>query len=116
MKSKQQINFADAVTLIENGAKQTHHQGKLPNQTKIKALYTAEDIKNLPHLNSLPGAAPFLRGPYKTMYTEKPWTIRQYAGFADADDTNRLFRDALVNQKRLIDLGYLVQALHEING
>lgn len=106
MKSKQLINFADAVTLIENGAKQTHHQGKLPNQTKIKALYTAEDIKNLPHLNSLPGAAPFLRVPYKTMYTEKPWTIRQYAGFADADDTNRLFREALAQGSQGLSIAF----------
>lgn len=106
MKSKQQINFADAVSLMENGAKQTHHQGKLPNQTKIKALYTAEDITNLPHLNSLPGVAPFLRGPYKTMYTEKPWTIRQYAGFADADDTNQLFREALAQGSQGLSIAF----------
>ena len=72
----------------------------------IKALYTAEDIVNLPHLNSLPGAAPFLRGPYKTMYTEKPWTIRQYAGFADAYDTNQLFREALAQGSQGLSVAF----------
>ena len=68
-----------------------------PHTTKIirKPLYTQEDIADLPHLNSQPGEAPFLRGPYKSMYSEKPWTIRQYAGFADAVDTNQLFRNSL---------------------
>jgi methylmalonyl-CoA mutase len=62
---------------------------------KHKALYTADDIAHLPHLTSMPGEAPFIRGPYKSMYTEKPWTIRQYAGFGNAEDTNILFKQAL---------------------
>ena len=47
----------------------------------IKSLYTAEDTKNLETIDSLPGISPFVRGPKATMYTARPWTIRQYAGF-----------------------------------
>jgi len=60
-----------------------------------KAVYTAQDLRGLPHLDSLPGEAPYLRGPYASMYTGKPWTLRQYAGFAGAQASNAFFRDLL---------------------
>ena len=60
-----------------------------------KMLYTRADIDGLPHLDSLPGHAPFLRGPYASMYPGRPWTIRQYAGFGSAADANALFRESL---------------------
>jgi methylmalonyl-CoA mutase len=62
---------------------------------QLKPLYTAADLAGLSHLDSLPGVAPFVRGPYRSMYTERPWTIRQYAGYADATDSNLAFRTAL---------------------
>lgn len=62
---------------------------------EMKRVYTPADLENVPHLASLPGQAPFVRGPYATMYTQKPWTIRQYAGYADAADSNLAFRTAL---------------------
>jgi methylmalonyl-CoA mutase len=77
-----------------------------PGKVELKPLYTAADIAGLAHLDSLPGAAPFLRGPYKTMYTQKPWTIRQYAGFANADDTNRLFREALAQGSQGLSVAF----------
>jgi methylmalonyl-CoA mutase len=58
-------------------------------------LYTAEDIKDLPHTNTLPGLAPFIRGPQATMYAVRPWTIRQYAGFSTAEESNAFYRKAL---------------------
>ena len=61
----------------------------------IAPLYTSEDAEGLPHLGSLPGEAPFLRGPRASMYTHRPWTIRQYAGFSTAEETNNFFRSAL---------------------
>ncbi|MEJ6672689.1 MAG: methylmalonyl-CoA mutase [Alphaproteobacteria bacterium] len=61
----------------------------------IAPLYTSEDAEGLPHMGSLPGEAPFLRGPRASMYTHKPWTIRQYAGFSTAEETNNFFRSAL---------------------
>jgi methylmalonyl-CoA mutase len=61
----------------------------------LKPVYTAADIDGLPHLGAMPGEVPFVRGPYRTMYTQKPWTIRQYAGYAGAEDSNSAFRTAL---------------------
>jgi len=55
-----------------------------PEGIAHRALYTAQDQQQLPHLGSLPGIPPFLGGPYPTMYSQKPWTIRQYAGFSTA--------------------------------
>ncbi|HEY1608437.1 MAG TPA: methylmalonyl-CoA mutase family protein, partial [Paraburkholderia sp.] len=61
----------------------------------LKRVYTHADIENIAHLNSMPGEAPFVRGPFASMYTDKPWTIRQYAGYAQASDSNLAFRTAL---------------------
>ncbi|WP_137719443.1 methylmalonyl-CoA mutase family protein [Methylobacillus flagellatus] len=74
--------------------------------SRPKALYTQEDIAGLPHLYSLPGAAPFLRGPYASMYTERPWTIRQYAGMASADDSNRMYRNALASGAQGLSIAF----------
>ena len=66
-----------------------------PDGITIKPLYTAEDVKDLPHTNTLPGFEPYLRGPQATMYAVRPWTIRQYAGFSTAEDSNAFYRKAL---------------------
>jgi methylmalonyl-CoA mutase len=58
----------------------------------VKSNYTKEDIANLEHLNFVAGIAPNLRGPYSTMYLRRPWTIRQYAGFSTAEDSNAFYR------------------------
>jgi methylmalonyl-CoA mutase len=63
-----------------------------PEGIAVKPLYTAEDLAKLEHLDSLPGFAPFLRGPRATMYANRPWTIRQYAGFSTAEDSNAFYR------------------------
>lgn len=60
-----------------------------------KPVYTQADLDMVRHLGSLPGEAPYVRGPYRSMYRGKPWTIRQYAGFADAVASNLAFRNAL---------------------
>ena len=56
----------------------------------IKGLYTKKDVENLQ--DEVPGQAPFTRGPYATMYTQRPWTIRQYAGFSTAEESNRVYK------------------------
>jgi methylmalonyl-CoA mutase len=63
-----------------------------PENIAVKTNYSAEDIKPLQHLNFVSGKAPFLRGPYSSMYAIKPWTIRQYAGFSTAEDSNAFYR------------------------
>ena len=66
-----------------------------PDGITVKPLYTAEDTKDLPYANTLPGFEPFLRGPQATMYAVRPWTIRQYAGFSTAEESNAFYRKAL---------------------
>ena len=66
-----------------------------PEGIPVKPLYTAADTSALPHANTLPGFEPFIRGPQATMYAVRPWTIRQYAGFSTAEDSNRFYRKAL---------------------
>jgi methylmalonyl-CoA mutase len=66
-----------------------------PEKIDVKPLYTEADLAGVPHLGSLPGAAPFVRGPRSTMYANRPWTIRQYAGFSTAEESNKFYRDNL---------------------
>ncbi len=61
----------------------------------VKPLYTAEDLEGIEHLDSLPGMAPFVRGPKATMYAGRPWTVRQYAGFSTAEESNAFYRKNL---------------------
>ncbi len=58
----------------------------------VKPVYTAEDLENMEHLNYAAGIAPYLRGPYSTMYVMRPWTVRQYAGFSTAEESNAFYR------------------------
>src|SRR4051812_18601953 len=62
-----------------------------PDGIAIKPLYTAGDLAGLRYANTLPGFAPFLRGPQATMYAARPWTIRQYAGFSTAEESNAFY-------------------------
>jgi methylmalonyl-CoA mutase len=66
-----------------------------PDGIAVKPLYTADDVKDLPHTHTLPGFEPYLRGPQATMYAVRPWTIRQYAGFSTAGESNAFYRKAL---------------------
>ncbi len=66
-----------------------------PEGITVKPLYTAADTAALPHADTLPGFEPFIRGPQATMYAVRPWTIRQYAGFSTAEESNAFYRQAL---------------------
>ena len=61
-------------------------------QIDVKPLYTKDDIKDYEHINYMAGIPPFLRGPYSTMYVQRPWTVRQYAGFSTAEESNAFYR------------------------
>lgn len=61
----------------------------------VKPLYTAADVADLPYADTMPGMSPYIRGPQATMYTGRPWTIRQYAGFSTAEESNAFYRKAL---------------------
>ena len=65
----------------------------------LKSFYTKKDTDNLSNIGSMPGIDPFVRGPYPTMYANKPWTIRQYAGFSTAEDSNAFYKKNLEKGK-----------------
>ncbi|PYF10240.1 methylmalonyl-CoA mutase [Rhodobacter viridis] len=72
----------------------------------VKPLYTAEDTAELPHMGSLPGFAPFTRGVRATMYAGRPWTIRQYAGFSTAEESNAFYRKALAAGQQGVSVAF----------
>ena len=63
-----------------------------PEGIPVKPLYTAQDLENLQFIGSMPGLAPYTRGVRATMYAGRPWTIRQYAGFSTAEESNTFYR------------------------
>ncbi len=65
---------------------------RTPDGLELRPLYTAEDLEGLGHADTLPGLFPFLRGPKATMYANRPWTVRQYAGFSTAEESNAFYR------------------------
>ncbi|MAI79498.1 MAG: methylmalonyl-CoA mutase [Deltaproteobacteria bacterium] len=77
-----------------------------PDGIPIKALYTAADLENLDHVDTLPGQAPFLRGPRATMYANRPWTIRQYAGFSTAEESNAFYRQNLAGGQQGLSVAF----------
>ena len=72
----------------------------------VKPLYTEEDTANLPHMGTLPGIAPFTRGVRATMYAGRPWTIRQYAGFSTAEESNAFYRKALAAGQQGVSVAF----------
>ncbi len=72
----------------------------------VKPLYLAEDIAGLPHLGGVPGLAPFTRGVKATMYAGRPWTIRQYAGFSTAEESNAFYRQALAAGQQGVSVAF----------
>jgi len=79
---------------------------KTPEGIQVKPLYTADDLEGRSHLNSLPGFAPYVRGPMATMYAGRPWTIRQYAGFSTAKDSNAFYRRNLAAGQKGLSVAF----------
>ena len=79
---------------------------KTPEGIAVKPLYTAEDLKKMGHLNSMPGLEPYLRGPRATMYAGRPWTIRQYAGFSTAKASNAFYRRCLAAGQKGLSVAF----------
>ncbi|MGA7279108.1 MAG: methylmalonyl-CoA mutase [Desulfocapsaceae bacterium] len=77
-----------------------------PEGIRVKPLYTAEDIEGLENTNTLPGLAPYVRGPMATMYAGRPWTIRQYAGFSTARESNEFYRKALAGGQKGLSVAF----------
>ena len=77
-----------------------------PEQIKVKPVYTADDIEELEHLDYVSGLPPFLRGPYSLMYPFRPWTIRQYAGFSTAEESNAFYRRNLASGQKGLSVAF----------
>ncbi len=77
-----------------------------PERIAVKPLYTAGDLAGLDFLNTWPGAPPYLRGPYPTMYVNQPWTVRQYAGFSTAEDSNAFYRRNLAAGQKGLSVAF----------
>lgn len=77
-----------------------------PETIDIKKQYTVKDTENLEHLNFVAGIAPYLRGPYSTMFVRRPWTIRQYAGFSTAEDSNAFYRRNLAAGQKGLSVAF----------
>ncbi|MDO9610303.1 MAG: methylmalonyl-CoA mutase, partial [Serpentinimonas sp.] len=84
-----------AATQSLKGAAPESLNWRTPEGLTLKPLYTAADLQGLPYTDTLPGFEPFIRGPQATMYAVRPWTIRQYAGFSTAEESNAFYRQAL---------------------
>ena len=77
-----------------------------PEQIPVKPVYTKEDLEGMEHLNYVSGIAPFLRGPYSAMYPLRPWTIRQYAGFSTAQESNAFYRRNLASGQKGLSVAF----------
>lgn len=79
---------------------------KTPEQIAVKPVYTKEDLEGMEHLNYASGLPPFLRGPYSGMYAMRPWTIRQYAGFSTAEESNAFYRRNLASGQKGLSVAF----------
>lgn len=77
-----------------------------PEQIPVKPVYTKNDLEGMEHLNYAAGVAPYLRGPYSTMYAMRPWTIRQYAGFSTAEESNAFYRRNLAAGQKGLSVAF----------
>ncbi len=77
-----------------------------PEGISVKSLYTGADLDGLTHLDTFPGLPPYLRGPYPTMYVNQPWTVRQYAGFSTAEESNAFYRANLAGGQKGLSVAF----------
>lgn len=90
----------------ENTIKDATSNWMTPEQIEVKPGFTKEDLQGMEHLNYAAGKAPFLRGPYSTMYVMRPWTIRQYAGFSTAEESNAFYRRNLAAGQKGLSVAF----------
>lgn len=82
------------------------YEWKTPELIDVKSVYTKEDLEGMEHLQYAAGVPPYLRGPYSTMYTMRPWTIRQYAGFSTAEESNAFYRRNLASGQKGLSVAF----------
>jgi len=107
----QNIDIKNAGFVATNGAEWAKENGikadwKTPEHIEVKSVYTKEDLEGMEHLNYASGLPPFLRGPYSGMYAMRPWTIRQYAGFSTAEESNAFYRRNLASGQKGLSVAF----------
>ncbi|MDR2410715.1 MAG: methylmalonyl-CoA mutase [Bacteroidales bacterium] len=105
------VSYKNALLSANTDYKETNklnagNQWMTSEQIPIKAIYTERDLENMEHLHYAAGIAPFLRGPYSTMYVMKPWTVRQYAGFSTAEESNAFYRRNLAAGQKGLSIAF----------
>ncbi len=95
------IDFADATPVASGGA-----TWQTPEEIAVRPVHTQADLAGIDFLDTYPGIKPFLRGPYPTMYVNQPWTIRQYAGFSTAEDSNAFYRRNLAAGQKGLSVAF----------
>ncbi|MFJ4973845.1 methylmalonyl-CoA mutase [Streptomyces coeruleorubidus] len=93
-------------TAVKNASGGDDLLWETPEGIAVKPLYTGRDLEGLDFLQTYPGAAPYLRGPYPTMYVNQPWTIRQYAGFSTAEESNAFYRRNLAAGQKGLSVAF----------
>ncbi|PRP66676.1 methylmalonyl-CoA mutase [Nonlabens agnitus] len=107
MRRKNISNITADFTALDNGnATQTQEHYETSEGISLKKQYSKEDLKDLEHLDFVAGIAPNLRGPYSTMYVRRPWTIRQYAGFSSATESNAFYRRNLAAGQKGLSVAF----------
>ena len=107
MSKKYNINDWEKIALDElKGIKTDRLIKETPEGIKVKPLYTKDDLEDLNHMNSLPGIEPFVRGPKATMYTSRPWTVRQYSGFSTAKESNKFYKKNIAAGQKGLSIAF----------
>ena len=104
------INIKEAPGAVDTAAWNAKNQIEknwiTPEQIPVKPVYTKEDLEGMEHLNYAAGVAPYLRGPYSVMYAMQPWTVRQYAGFSTAEESNAFYRRNLAAGQKGLSVAF----------
>ena len=100
------INIQEKTNINQSHKTDSVNEWETPEKIKVKTAYTKDDLANMEHLNYAAGMAPNLRGPYSTMYAMRPWTIRQYAGFSTAEESNAFYRRNLAAGQKGLSVAF----------
>ena len=101
-----EVDFAQAPVVGDAAVAAGAAPWRTPEGIAVKPRYGADDLAGLDFLHTYPGIAPYLRGPYPTMYVTQPWTIRQYAGFSTAEDSNAFYRRNLAAGQKGLSVAF----------
>jgi methylmalonyl-CoA mutase len=104
--SRKNFQHIELQKKADNQNPSANNSFKTAEDINVKSTYSSNDIKNLEHLNFVAGIAPNLRGPYSTMYVRRPWTIRQYAGFSTAEESNAFYRRNLAAGQKGLSVAF----------